>query len=101
MLFSPSFLKKETLWKVAHLLILFAYSFWALRVATESIGEFLFIGKGGYVLKCGQKITWSYFMSYSLLFILFLFILLDQMAIRFFHALKFFRTGEKLLGANR
>lgn len=55
MLFSPFSLKKETLCKVAGLLILFGYSFWALRAATESIVEFLFIGKGDYVLKCGPK----------------------------------------------
>lgn len=55
MLFPLSSLKKDTLCKAAHLLILFASSFWALSVATESIGGFLFIGKGGYVLKCDQK----------------------------------------------
>lgn len=74
---APSSLKKETFCKVAGLLLLFAYSFWDLGVATESKREFLSIGKGGHVLKCGQKTTRSRFMSYSLLLTLFLPILLN------------------------
>lgn len=47
-----------------------------------------------------KKTTWSHFISYSILFILFLSILLNELAIIFFHAFKFFRTGGKLLGTN-
>lgn len=63
---APSSLKKETFCKVAGLLLLFAYSLWDLGAATESKREFLSIGKGGHVLKCGQKNhTVSFYVIFS------------------------------------
>lgn len=78
MLFSPSSLKKETLCKVAGLLILNFYSFWALGAAAESIGEYLFMGKGGCVLKCGQKKSHGLILCHIILSLYYsFFILLD------------------------
>jgi len=70
-------LKKESSCKVACLLLLFAYSFWDLRVAIESKVEFVSTKKKGCVLKCGQKNPQSSFMSRFPLFILFLSISLN------------------------